>query len=153
MTSKTRVWPVKSAIRPDIVRWPAVICSPVNVLWKVRPLHNTDTSQLWTVLLEPFIIIFLNKSQSCLVLPSLLKAFTWILTYLLTYLLTVGSSRHRHSHKQTALLTANFTKLCFLNSNTNSVFNSISGVQFQLWTPFSCSEGVRLWELPLYLLM
>ena len=28
MTGKTRVWPVKSAIRPDIVRWPAVISSP-----------------------------------------------------------------------------------------------------------------------------
>ena len=28
MTGKTGVWPVKSAIRPDIVRWPAVICSP-----------------------------------------------------------------------------------------------------------------------------
>ena len=57
-------------------------------LWATiaRPLHNTDTSQLWTVLLEPFIIvIFLNKSQSSLVLPSLLKAFTNFLTYLLTY--------------------------------------------------------------------
>ena len=29
MTSQTRVWPVKSMIRPDIVRWPAVILSPV----------------------------------------------------------------------------------------------------------------------------
>ena len=28
MTGKTGVWPVKSTIRPDIVRWPAVICSP-----------------------------------------------------------------------------------------------------------------------------
>ena len=28
MTGKTRVWPVKSTIRPDIVRWPAVILSP-----------------------------------------------------------------------------------------------------------------------------
>ena len=30
MTGKTRVWPVKSTIRPDIVRWPAVILSPVT---------------------------------------------------------------------------------------------------------------------------
>ena len=28
MTGKTGVWPVKSTIRLDIVRWPAVICSP-----------------------------------------------------------------------------------------------------------------------------
>ena len=31
MTGKTGVWPVKSAIRPDIVRWPAVICSPASI--------------------------------------------------------------------------------------------------------------------------
>ena len=29
MTGQTRVWPVKPTIRPDIVRWPAVILSPV----------------------------------------------------------------------------------------------------------------------------
>ena len=29
MTGKTKVWPVKSRISPDIVRWPAVISSPV----------------------------------------------------------------------------------------------------------------------------
>ena len=29
MTGKTNVWPVKAPIRPDIVRWPAVILSPV----------------------------------------------------------------------------------------------------------------------------
>ena len=28
MTGQTRVWPVKPTIRPDIVRWPAVILSP-----------------------------------------------------------------------------------------------------------------------------
>ena len=28
MTGKTKVWPVKSTISPDIVRWPAVISSP-----------------------------------------------------------------------------------------------------------------------------
>ena len=28
MTGKTRVWPVKPAIRRDIVCWPAIICSP-----------------------------------------------------------------------------------------------------------------------------
>ena len=28
MTGKTKVWPVKSPISPDIVRWPAVISSP-----------------------------------------------------------------------------------------------------------------------------
>ena len=28
MTGKTKVWPVKSRISPDIVRWPAVISSP-----------------------------------------------------------------------------------------------------------------------------
>ena len=28
MTCKTGIWPVKSAIMPDIVRWLAVICSP-----------------------------------------------------------------------------------------------------------------------------
>ena len=31
MTGKMRVWPVKSTIRPDIVRWPAVIFSPVKI--------------------------------------------------------------------------------------------------------------------------
>ena len=30
MTGKMRVWPVKSTMRPDIVRWPAVILSPVH---------------------------------------------------------------------------------------------------------------------------
>ena len=30
MTGKMKVWWVKSAIRPDIVRWPAVIFSPVT---------------------------------------------------------------------------------------------------------------------------
>ena len=37
MTGKSNVWPVKASIRPDIVRWPAVIFSPVigeNVLLK-----------------------------------------------------------------------------------------------------------------------
>ena len=33
MTGKMRVWLVKSAIRPNIVRWPAVIFSPVIVDW------------------------------------------------------------------------------------------------------------------------
>ena len=33
MTGKMRVWLVKSAIRPNIVRWPAVISSPVIVDW------------------------------------------------------------------------------------------------------------------------
>jgi len=28
MTGNTKVWPVKSTISPDIVRWPAVISSP-----------------------------------------------------------------------------------------------------------------------------
>ena len=28
MTGKTGVWPVKSAIRPNIVCWPAIIFSP-----------------------------------------------------------------------------------------------------------------------------
>ena len=28
VSKETRVWPVKSTIRPDIVRWPAVILSP-----------------------------------------------------------------------------------------------------------------------------
>ena len=28
MTGQTRVWPVKPTIRPDVVRWPAVILSP-----------------------------------------------------------------------------------------------------------------------------
>ena len=50
-----------------------------------------------------------------------IKGF-YLSTYLLTDLLTVGSSRHRHSHKQTALVTASFTKLGLLNSDTNSVF-------------------------------
>ena len=30
MTGETRVWPVKPTIRPDIVRWPAVILSPAS---------------------------------------------------------------------------------------------------------------------------
>ena len=29
MTGKVNIWPVKPPIRPDIVRWPAVISSPV----------------------------------------------------------------------------------------------------------------------------
>ena len=33
MTSKMRVWQVKSAIRPNIVCWPGVIFSPVIVDW------------------------------------------------------------------------------------------------------------------------
>ena len=33
MISKTGVWSVKSAIRPDIVRWPAVIFSPADKSW------------------------------------------------------------------------------------------------------------------------
>ena len=45
---------------------------------------------------------------------------------------------------------ATSTKRCFLNSHKNSVFlHSLSG-QFQLRTPFSRSEGVRLLEIPLY---
>ena len=32
MTDKTRVWAVKSTIRPDIVCWPAIILSPVMLL-------------------------------------------------------------------------------------------------------------------------
>ena len=32
MTGKTGVWPVRSAIRPDNVRWPAVIFSPGHAL-------------------------------------------------------------------------------------------------------------------------
>ena len=35
MTGKMRVWPVKSAIRPDIVRWPAVIFSPGRLLTNI----------------------------------------------------------------------------------------------------------------------
>ena len=30
MTGKTKVWPVKYTISPDIVCWPAVISSPVH---------------------------------------------------------------------------------------------------------------------------
>ena len=38
MTGKTGVLPVESTIRPDIVRWPAVILSPAytSFLWTVR---------------------------------------------------------------------------------------------------------------------
>ena len=32
MTGKSNVWPVKASIRPDIVRWPAVIFSPVHII-------------------------------------------------------------------------------------------------------------------------
>ena len=61
--------------------------------------------------------------------------------YSLTYLLIVRSSRHRHSHKQTALVTASVTKLGFLNSHTNSVFftfplvacSSSYGHLFHVW--------------------
>ena len=36
MTGKSNVWPVKASIRPDIVRWPAVIFSPglLQILYK-----------------------------------------------------------------------------------------------------------------------
>ena len=41
MTSKTKVWPVKSTISPDTVPWPAVISSPdVVVLTKERALSD-----------------------------------------------------------------------------------------------------------------
>ena len=53
MTGKTGVWPVKSAIRPDIVRWPAVICSPAVYtlkFWKysVNPILNQAIQMLGT---------------------------------------------------------------------------------------------------------
>ena len=59
MTGKTRVWPVKSAIRPDIVRWPAVICSPDLTTW------NNDYSRFWGRTKEKYFICLLviNKPQ------------------------------------------------------------------------------------------
>ena len=44
MTDETRVWPVKSTIRPDIIRWPAVILSPA---WSelLSTIENQMTSK------------------------------------------------------------------------------------------------------------
>ena len=46
MTGKTRVWPVKSTIRPDIVHWPAVILSPglegYSKVFHLKALHITS---------------------------------------------------------------------------------------------------------------
>ena len=42
MTGKTGVWPVKSATRPDIVRWPAVICSPAHSNTDANTQTNSD---------------------------------------------------------------------------------------------------------------
>ena len=39
MTGKTKFWPVKSTISPDIVRWPAVISSPVMSVKKFVYMH------------------------------------------------------------------------------------------------------------------
>ena len=57
----------------------------------IRPLHNTDTSQLWTVLLEPLNFYYYYFSQqepklSCV--TFFVKGFylsTYVLTDLLTY--------------------------------------------------------------------
>ena len=46
MTSKTRVWPVKSAIRPDIVCCPAVIFSPAGKnYWQI---YGKSKASLWS---------------------------------------------------------------------------------------------------------
>ena len=41
MTGKTKVWPVKSTISPDIVRWPAVISSPRNTSFEITIWSRT----------------------------------------------------------------------------------------------------------------
>ena len=45
MTGKMRVWSVKSMIRPDIVRWPAIIFSPENDCQTITT--NLDVHPSW----------------------------------------------------------------------------------------------------------
>ena len=52
MTGQTRVWPVKPTIKPDIVRWPAVILSPAvnessvtSVSWILLFLFRTSVEK------------------------------------------------------------------------------------------------------------
>ena len=87
-----------------------------------------------------------------IILPEYLS----LLTDLLTYLLTVGSSRHRHSHKQTALVTASFTKLGFLNSHTNSVFFTFPFPAVPVTDTFLMFRGcplMRTSTLPTYVIL
>ena len=46
MTGKTRVWPVKSTIRPDIVRWPAVILSPAQIFPRWLDITNSVNARI-----------------------------------------------------------------------------------------------------------
>ena len=46
MTGKTKVWPVKSTISPDIVRWPAVISRPDSVQLFWQDLSKKDAALL-----------------------------------------------------------------------------------------------------------
>ena len=112
----------------------------------------------WSLLL----LLFSQQEPKLSCVTFLLKAFTWvlILTYwltdLLTYLLTVGSSRHRHSHKQTALVTASFTKLGFLNSHTNSVFFTFTFPAVPVTDTFLMFRGcplMRTSTLPTYVIL
>ena len=66
MTGKMRVWPVKSTIRPDIVRWPAVILSP----------EGTETESEW----------FLYNFLSFLPLKTSFKSVFNISFYIISFL-------------------------------------------------------------------
>ena len=47
MTGKTKVWPVKSTISPDIVRWPAIISSPGFPNWTVKRKIQNQIFRRW----------------------------------------------------------------------------------------------------------
>ena len=47
MTGKTSVWPVKPTITPEIVRWPAVILSPADMLRFLSPVSTVSTRNTW----------------------------------------------------------------------------------------------------------
>ena len=47
MTGKSNVWPVKASIRPDIVRWPAVIFSPATLCREKKDKATIPTGVIY----------------------------------------------------------------------------------------------------------
>ena len=68
MTGKRRVWPVKSAIRPVIVRWPAVMFSPAingSDDFKMKYSHLKLTSCYST-----YTVVGINIKREMVLLPN-----------------------------------------------------------------------------------